>query len=385
MPTQRDELAAATAPDERIFAIGGQGFAGTLSTVEAYDTGFVSPMQTTTTLTSSLNPSAAGQSVTYNATVAPTPDGGTVGFTDNGVTLSGCAAVTVSTSTGSAPCMTSYGSAGTHTIVASYSGDSSYTASSGSLNQQVLASTTYEESSPEVVCDTWVGANDDAASGGSYRSSATKGATASFHFSGAAVTWITRMAADQGMASVTIDGASKGSFDLYSSTPHNQVAESFAGLTSSGHKIVIKVSGKRDAASTGTAVAVDAFSVGTATTQDSSPKVTYDTWAGGTSKSASGGAYRVSGKAGATCGLSFSGTSVEWITATGPGYGEAKVIIDGVDQGTVDLYAPGVHWQVAQTYSGLTLGTHEILVEVLGIKNPASTSTKVVVDAFVIA
>ena len=76
---------------------------------------------------------------------------------------------------------------------------------------------------------------------------------------------------------------------------------------------------------------------------------------------------------------------MEWITATGPGYGEAKVIIDGVDQGTVDLYAPGVHWQVAQTYSGLTLGTHEILVEVLGIKNAASTSTKIVVDAFVIS
>src|ERR1035437_2665102 len=53
-----------------------------------------------TALTSSPNPSTVGQAVTYTATVSPTPDGGTVAFTDNNTTLSGCAAVAVNTSTG---------------------------------------------------------------------------------------------------------------------------------------------------------------------------------------------------------------------------------------------------------------------------------------------
>jgi hypothetical protein len=74
---------------------------------------------------------------------------------------------------------------------------------------------------------------------------------------------------------------------------------------------------------------------------------------------------------------------VQWITATGPRYGEADVTIDGVDQGVVDLYSASVNWQVAKTYSGLASGTHTIVVKVLGTKDPASTGTNVVVDAFV--
>jgi hypothetical protein len=338
---------------------------------------------TATTMASSSNPSSVGQNVTYTATVSPTPDGGTVAFTDNGSPLTGCGAVTVNTSTGTAPCTTSYNAVGSHSIVASYSGDSNYAASSGSLTQQVT--TTVQESSPAVSFDSWMGVIDTGASGGTYRSSATKAATASFPFSGTGVTWITRRGPDRGIASVTIDGVSKGSFDLYAATAKDKVSEGFSGLTSAAHKIIIKVTGTKNAASTGTGVAVDAFVVGSTRTQDSSRKVSYDTWSGASSGSASGGAYRVSGKANATSGLSFSGTSVQWITATGPAYGEAEVIIDAVNQGTVDLYSSSVNWQIAETYSGLSSGPHTIVVKVLGIKNASSTGTKVVIDAFVVS
>jgi hypothetical protein len=338
---------------------------------------------TATTLASSSNPSSVGQKVTYTATVSPAPDGGTMAFTDDTATLAGCGAVVVNTSTGNATCTTSYSSSGSHSIMASFGGDANYVASSGSLTQQVT--TTVQESSPAVSFDSWVGVIDAGASGGTYRSSATKRATASFHFSGTGVTWITRVGPDQGIPSVTIDGVSKGLFNLYAVAAQDQVSESFSGLASAKHIIIIKVTGTKDAASTGTAVAVDAFVVGSTTTQDSSTKVSYDTWAGAKSSSASGGTYRVSGKANATGALSFSGTAVEWITATGPAYGEAQVIIDGVNQGTVDLYSSSVNWQVAETYSGLASGTHTIVVKVLGIKNASSTSTKVVVDAFVVS
>jgi Bacterial Ig-like domain (group 3) len=97
----------------------------------------------TTTLTSvasSSNPSTVGASVTYTATVAPTPDGGTVAFTDNTITLSSCGAVAVNTTTGKATCTTGYSAVGSHAIVASYGGDANFGTSNGSLTQHVNAS-----------------------------------------------------------------------------------------------------------------------------------------------------------------------------------------------------------------------------------------------------
>ena len=94
-------------------------------------------LTTTTAVASSQTPSTVGGSVTYTATVAPTPDGGTVAFTDNGSTLTGCGAIAVNTSTGTATCTTSYNTVGSHSIVAAYSGDTNYAASSGSLVEQV--------------------------------------------------------------------------------------------------------------------------------------------------------------------------------------------------------------------------------------------------------
>jgi YVTN family beta-propeller protein len=99
----------------------------------------VVPLTTTTGIASSSNPSTAGGSVTYTATVAPAPDGGTVAFTDNGSPLTGCGAVAVSTSTGQASCTISYSAAGSHAIVGGYSGDTNFAVSSGSLTQQVNA------------------------------------------------------------------------------------------------------------------------------------------------------------------------------------------------------------------------------------------------------
>jgi alpha-tubulin suppressor-like RCC1 family protein len=96
---------------------------------------------TTTAVVSSSNPSTVGNSVIYTATVAPTPDGGTVAFTDNATTLTGCGAVAIDTSTGKASCTTSYSVVGSHSIVASFGGTTNYGASSGSLNQQVTATT----------------------------------------------------------------------------------------------------------------------------------------------------------------------------------------------------------------------------------------------------
>jgi hypothetical protein len=114
---------------------------------------------TTTTVTSSANPSTTGQSVTYTATMSPTPDGGTVGFTDNGAAMTGCGTLALSGAT--ATCSTTYGATGSHTIVATYSGDTNFGSSSGMLTQSVVAPSTttnpvgrYLAQQPTRVCDT---------------------------------------------------------------------------------------------------------------------------------------------------------------------------------------------------------------------------------------
>lgn len=104
---------------------------------------------TTTAVTSSLNPSNVGQSVTLTAAVSSTtggsiPDGETVTF-KYGTTVLG----TATTSAGSASVTTSTLPAGSDTVVATYAGDANFAASSGSIKQVVnkFATTTVNTSS----------------------------------------------------------------------------------------------------------------------------------------------------------------------------------------------------------------------------------------------
>ena len=114
---------------------GGNGFGGSTS----------NPVQqvvelplSTTTVTSTPNPSTVGQQVTITATVGPAgppQPTGIVGFTSNGISISGCTAVTLNS--GTAQCVTSSLAVGTDAIVAAYSGDSNYSPSNGSMTQIV--------------------------------------------------------------------------------------------------------------------------------------------------------------------------------------------------------------------------------------------------------
>jgi alpha-tubulin suppressor-like RCC1 family protein/sugar lactone lactonase YvrE len=94
----------------------------------------VSQAVTTVNVQASGDPVAPSQSVTYTATIShgwygngPRPTG-SVNFTDGGVPLPGCSNVPV---TALAPpvCTASYASDGSHTVVAAYTGDSSYESS----------------------------------------------------------------------------------------------------------------------------------------------------------------------------------------------------------------------------------------------------------------
>lgn len=99
------------------------------------------PVSTTTALSSSANPATLGASITLTATVTGSAPTGTVNFTDGGSSISGCNALGLAGSTNvrTATCITSSLSAGTHSIVASYSGNAGNLASSSTTLSQVVS------------------------------------------------------------------------------------------------------------------------------------------------------------------------------------------------------------------------------------------------------
>jgi hypothetical protein len=111
---------------------GDSNFAGSTSNVVKQ---VVVKATTTTTLTSSLNPSQLGQSVTFTAAVTPQFSGtvtGKVAFYDGKTKLK-----VVALSGGVAEFATSKLTAGTHTIKATYNGNTDFDHSSASLTQTV--------------------------------------------------------------------------------------------------------------------------------------------------------------------------------------------------------------------------------------------------------
>jgi hypothetical protein len=98
---------------------------------------------TTTTLASSVNPSTVGVNVTFTATVTGSAPTGNVGFTADGNTLAGCGAVALpagSANVKTATCDSASLTAGTHSIVATYGGDSANAGSTSSALSQVVNS-----------------------------------------------------------------------------------------------------------------------------------------------------------------------------------------------------------------------------------------------------
>jgi len=104
----------------------------------------ISRASTTTALSSSANPSAIGEGGTFTAAVTSGVGmpGGTVTFKYDGAAITSCSDVTLQS--GSASCVTSAPSAGTHTLTAEYSGEANFEPSAGSLITEKLAGSLFE-------------------------------------------------------------------------------------------------------------------------------------------------------------------------------------------------------------------------------------------------
>jgi hypothetical protein len=107
-------------------------------------------------------------------------------------------------------------------------------------------------------------------------------------------------------------------------------------------------------------------------------------WTGADPSTNWSGAYaHVSTTPGAQATLTFSGTSISWIGYRGPDAGIARVSLDGVLVGEVDLYYSDLRFQaIVFTSPSLADANHTLSIEATGLKNAASSDTRVVVDAF---
>ena len=154
---------------------------------------------TTTTLASSSNPSVLNASVSLTATVNFSSATGTVDFQDGGASLAGCGAVALAG--GTAQCVTSSLSAGSHALTAVYAGSAGYNGSTSSVLAQVV-------SAPPV----FVGAG--AASLSVLRNAAATDIRALLHVSdpdmGQTLTWTQSVAPGQGTLVVAATAASGG-------------------------------------------------------------------------------------------------------------------------------------------------------------------------------
>jgi serine protease AprX len=119
------------------------------------------------------------------------------------------------------------------------------------LGQETSTAITYSGS--------WTRVSYSGSSGGYLEKSSTAGSTATYSFSGTSVAWVTTLYTSRGIAEVWLDGVRVATVDLYSSTLQT-ARVMWAGTVASGsHTLQIRVTGTKNAASSGVRVDVDAF------------------------------------------------------------------------------------------------------------------------------
>jgi hypothetical protein len=228
----------------------------------------------------------------------------------------------------------------------------------------------------------WPTVKAKSALGGSYVREHLRGATASWSFAGASITWWTRSGADQGNAAVYIDGVKKATFNNYAATAHARVARTVKGLKKGAHTIRIQVLGTKSAKSRGTFVAVDGFTVGKVVTKTPALTMVLRRLAGSHYLASHAAVADVAGEA---VTMTFRGTAITWSTVRGSNQGKAAIYVDGVLKATFDNYANKTGYGVKRTVSHLADKVHTVKVVVLGKHHKGAKGNLVTVDRFTIA
>jgi hypothetical protein len=185
---------------------------------------------------------AVGQSVTYTATVTPSPSGsvqpsGSVEFLDGGSAISTCSSQALSG--GTATCTVSYASTGSHSITATYLGDPNFTGSTSSGKTVVVSkastATSLGVSSalPVVGQSVTYTATVTPSPSGSVQPSGS----VEFLDAGSAISTCSDQPLSGGAATCTVSYASTGSHSITATYLGNA---NFTGSTSSGQTVSVE-------------------------------------------------------------------------------------------------------------------------------------------------
>lgn len=205
-------------------------------------------------------------------------------------------------------------------------------------------------------------------------------------FRGTAISWIGYRGPDAGIATVEVDGMGATEVDLYSPTAvYQPVVFTASGLDDTDHDLRILATGRKNAASSGARVVVDAFDVITPGRryEQYDPSITYvGAWTfDNTARVWTEGETATSNQPGATATFHFTGTSVSWIGCEkGSASGWANIYIDGalVKQIRLGQTYPVEGYQMPVFRAdGLPYGPHDLKIQVT-----SSDGSYVVVDAF---
>ena len=201
-------------------------------------------------------------------------------------------------------------------------------------------------------------------------------------FRGTSIAWSGYRGPDAGIARVQVDGGPPSEVDTYSPTPKFQeVVFTASGLADAKHTLTIEVTGRKNDASTGAKIVVDAFDVTTPGRryQEAHAAIIYaGSWRRNVNRSWSEGAVAQTLVAGSSATFSFKGTSVSWIGCQKASIGRARIYIDGAFVREISNFrTPPVEGYQRAIFrqDGLTNGEHTLTIE-------AVTDGTVVVDGF---
>lgn len=219
------------------------------------------------------------------------------------------------------------------------------------------------------------------------------GASAEYTFTGDNISYLASKEFNRGMVEVFLDGESQGIFDLYSQdTRRQERIFTASGLSDTEHTIKIVVTGNKNPLATDSFVDVDGFefksefnNLQTVSVDNADSKISYvgGSWNHDPIGGAYNGTFSYSKDAGAYAEYTFTGAGVTLISSKESNRGIAEIFVDGVSQGTVDLYSPDIkRQQNVFEISDLPVGEHTIRVVVTGNKNSSASDCYVDIDAF---
>ena len=207
---------------------------------------------------------------------------------------------------------------------------------------------------------------------GGARFTDSAGSKITLKFHGTSITWQGGRGFDYGIASVQVDNGAPTDVDTYApSQKYQEELFRAGGLADTTHTLTIQATGRKNPASSGIRIVVDAFDVTTPGRrhQQDDPNITYTgKWThDNVNRVWSEGSCHTTNVQGSRAIFTFTGTGVSWIGCQKESCsGVAKVFVDGALKQTINNWKPApveAYQHDIFRVDGLTPGMHTIMLE----------------------